>query len=124
MLERDCPYFMSIGMTYEQYWHGEPRMARAYYQAEKIRMEQRDADAWLIGAYVANAIDSIVGNHFRQKGATPAKYPDMPELTKKRLERVEREKKTPEEQDEQDAMFAKAYMKNMARMGKNWGKKG
>lgn len=123
MLEKDCPYFMSIGMTYDQYWHGDVHMARAFYRAEKLRQEQRDADAWLIGSYVGRAIDSTISNAFRKQGATPQKYPDMPDLMKKRLEEQQKKNGKSEEEQEQEAMFAEAYMRNMARMGKNWGKR-
>lgn len=111
-------------MTYDQYWYGDTKMARAFYKAEKNRQEQRDAQAWLIGSYVGRAIDSTIGNAFRKQGATPQKYPDIPDLTKKRMDEEEAKREKTEDQEEQESLFAEAYMRNMARMGKKWGKKG
>ena len=110
-------------MTYDQYWYGDVRMARAFYQAEKLRQERRDADAWRIGSYVADAINSTVGNAMRQTGTTKASYPKYPRLTQDRMEREALKRQKTEEQEEKEALFADAYMKNMLRIGKQWGRK-
>lgn len=109
-------------MTYEQYWYGDTRMVRAFYQAEKLRQEQKDADAWLYGSYVGQAIEATIGNAFR-KGGPPAKYPNMPNLTEKRM-REEEERRQKEEREERERVLALAWMNSFVRAGKNWGKKG
>ncbi len=94
-------------------------MVRAFLEADKQRQIRKNQDAWLQGAYFLKALDAIVGNAFRQKGQTPAEYPKEPiELN------LDIEKAGEKEQDEidRDAVFAKAYMMNMMRVGKNWGK--
>ena len=114
---------MSIGMTYEQYWFGDTRMARAFYQAEKIRQEQIDANAWLFGSYVGQAIEATIGNAFRKSGIPPQKYPEYPRLTEQRM-KEEEERRQGIEQEERDKTFALAWMSNFVQAGKNWGKKG
>lgn len=103
-------------MTYEQYWHGDPLMVRAYYKAEQIRQQRLSDEAWLQGAYFVKALDATVGNMFRNKGQKPAEYPAEPI-------RIAAEEKSAEEQEEEDAAFALAYMTQMMSVGKSWGKK-
>ena len=115
---------MAIGMTYEQYWYDDPLIVRAFYKAEKIRQTRLDEQAWMQGLYFQRALDSIVGNMFREKGAKPAEYPDRPllyEFKPKKAEKVE--KKQTVEIEEQEALWAKAWMTNFVQAGKNWGKK-
>lgn len=113
---------MSIGMTYEQYWYGDSHLAKVYYQAEKYRQEQRDTEAWLIGAYVVKAIEATVGNAFAKGGQPLIEYPEISMLTEKRLnEEAERRKSA--EQEENERLFALAWMTNFVNAGKNWGKK-
>ena len=112
---------MSIGMTYEQYWYGDTHMVRAFYRAEKLRQEQKDAEAWMIGSYVAEAITATVGAVFRKKGSQPETYPDLPRLMKKRMEEEE-ERRRSEEKAEKERLLALAWMTNFVQAGKNWGK--
>lgn len=58
-----CPYFMSIGMTYEQFWYGDPTIAEATFKSFKIK-EKREAKKikwtnWEIGLYVYEAICDV-----------------------------------------------------------------
>ena len=101
-------------MTYEQYWYGDPLMVRAYYQANELRKQRVDAEAWLYGAYVYKAVEVVVGNVLKKKGTPGSEYPAMPIVMKS-------EKKELDLPPEQQAVFAKAYMKQMIRAGKNWG---
>lgn len=110
---------MAIGMTYEQYWYGDPLMVRAYYKADKLRQQRINDEAWLHGAYVLRAIDATVGNMMRKKGAEPAQYPKQP-IELNNVEKTEYEKAR---EEENDTLFANAYMMNLMQVGKNWGKK-
>jgi len=67
-------------MTYEQYWYGEIRLAKAYADAERFRLEQREYDLWLQGAYFREALQSAlsVSEFFRAKGARPTPYRKEP----------------------------------------------
>lgn len=80
MFERDFPYFLSIGMTYEQYWYGDTRLVYDYIEAQKFRLEQREYEMWLQGAYFREALQSAlsVSEFFRAKGARPTQYPQKP----------------------------------------------
>ena len=110
---------MAIGMTYEQYWYGDPLMVRAFYKAFQLRQEQIDEQAWLNGVYVLRALDATVGNMFRKHGATPAEYPQEPmTLTSRR----QREAEASERRKAQEAVWARAWMESFVQAGKNFGK--
>lgn len=110
---------MALGMTYEQYWYGDPLMVRAFYKAYKLRQQRINDEAWLYGVYTYRALQSAlsVSDLFRpkdQQHATP--YPEKPiELAPETEEEKER-------REEQEAVYAQAYMSNMVLAGKNWGK--
>ena len=109
---------MAIGMTYEQYWYGDPLMVRAFYKAEQLRQQRMNEQAWLIGAYTYRALDSTVGNTMRKNGAKPSEYPEKPvELVKQEETKAEKE-----EREDKEEVYALAYMTNMVMAGKNWHK--
>lgn len=111
-------------MTYEQYWYGDPQMARAYFEADILRQERRNSEMWLMGAYVYDAISRLtpVLHAFAKRGTEPIKYMDAPyELEISRFrQKTEAEK---EKEAEREATFAYAYMMQFMEAGKNWGKK-
>lgn len=109
---------MAIGMTYEQYWYGDPLMVRDFYKAWKIRQQQINEQAWLNGVYFMKALEATVGNAMRKQGSQAIEYPSKPlELYKQ--EETEEQKFL---REEDEATFARAYMENMVLAGKNWKK--
>ena len=111
---------MAIGMTYEQYWYGDPLMVRAYYKADKLRKKREDETAWANGLYVLNALNATVGNMFRKSGQQPFEYPKEPFSVSKMKEN----KPKTEGDSEKEAIWAQAWMSSFVQAGKNWGKKG
>ena len=89
------PYYLAMGMTYEQYWYGETGLRKAYREAYRIRMEQAqritDVNNWYMGQYIMSALMAVplLVNGFVPKGAETRQYPDKPFL-----EKAEEEKKT------------------------------
>ena len=67
-----------IGMTYDQFWHGDVWLAKVYRDAEELRERRANVEAWRNGFYTASALSSTVGNMFRKKGSKPIKYMDRP----------------------------------------------
>lgn len=95
------PYYLSIGMTYEQFWDGDPTLAKYYREAEEIRNEKKNQELWLQGAYIYEAIADLspILHAFTKKGTKPEPYADSPyPITKKQQERIrlEKERKTAE----------------------------
>ena len=92
------PYYLSIGMTYEQFWNDDPMLCKYYREAEEMRNEKRNQELWLQGMYVYEAIADLSPrlHAFAKKGTKAQPYPDAPyPITKKQREkiRIEKEKK-------------------------------
>ena len=105
------PYYLAIGMTYEQYWNDDPEIATFYRKAEEIRNEKRNQELWLQGMYFYEALcdASPIFHDFAKKGTKPAPYPSHPySLTSKQIEeeRVEHERKV----SEKGKKFMEAFM--------------
>lgn len=88
--EKEFPFFLSIGMSYDQYWYGEPRLALSYYKAFEIEKERKNQEMWMNALYIYNTIGSFaeILPAFPKKGAKI--HPFMKEpipLTKKEMER-------------------------------------
>ena len=47
-------------MTYEQFWYGEPILAKQYREAEIYRRENRNYEAWLQGLYIHRAVTASI----------------------------------------------------------------
>lgn len=89
------PYYLSIGMTYEQFWNDDPMLTKYYREAEEIRNEKKNQELWLQGAYIYEAIADLspVLHAFAKKGTKPQPYVDSPyPITKKQQERIRIEK--------------------------------
>lgn len=92
------PYYLSIGMTYDQYWHGEPQLVKAYHEAQELKIERMNYEKWLQGLYVYQGIGALVPilNPFSKKKKAD-EYPKEPliisERARKRKE-IEKGNKT------------------------------
>ena len=96
------PYYLSIGMTYEQYWDGDPALPKYYRKADEIQRKRRNQELWLQGMYIYDALCDVapVFHAFAKKGTKPKPYPDHPyaltnhdrEEEREMLEKREREK--------------------------------
>ena len=69
------PTYLVYGMTYEQYWHGDPWLVRAYAQAYLLRRKVDNEQAWIQGAYIANAVTVAIANTFGKKKTDYLKKP-------------------------------------------------
>ena len=80
-------------MPSDLFWNGDAKMVRFYREADQIRMERTDAEAWLQGMYIYEALCDVapIYNTFAKKGTKPAPYTDAPYMTKKRKEEERQE---------------------------------
>lgn len=65
-----CAYYMSMGMTYEEYWFGSNDMLRHYRSAYLLKCQAENQKMWLQGLYMQQAIASCLDKK--------AKYPQEP----------------------------------------------
>lgn len=57
----DCfPFYLSIGMSSEEYWNGDPTLTRGFREAFKIKQENVNREAWLNGLYFYDAVTSAM----------------------------------------------------------------
>lgn len=85
--EEVCSHYISMGMTYEQFWYGKPDMVIYYRDAHTIRNKARNQELWLQGKYILDAI----GACFDSKHKYPKEPYDI--YPKTRAEREEEAKR-------------------------------
>lgn len=59
LFEEQCPFYMSIGMTYDEFWYGDPNRAIYYRKANELKKRQINEQMWLQGMYVYEAICDV-----------------------------------------------------------------
>lgn len=98
IFEEVFPYYLAVGMTYEQFWHDLPELAAAFRKADEIKKRRVNEELWLAGIYTAEALASTVGNMF-SKGSK-YQYPSEPKpiTVSEAQERQEREQRARMEQ--------------------------
>ena len=74
------PFYLSIGMSPEQYWDGDPALAKHYRKADELRRKRRNEELWLQGMYIYEALCDVspMMNAFAKKGTKPRPYSDHP----------------------------------------------
>ena len=77
--EELCGYYMSIGMTYEDYWDGDNCKAKYYRQMDEMKRERKNYELWLQGAYFYEALLDVspVFNPLNKK-KNPFPYRESP----------------------------------------------
>ena len=100
IFEKYFPFYLSIGMSYDQYWKGDVWLAKHYYLAYKQKMEReqmfRNQNAWLQGLYFYEALLDVspIMHAFAPKGTKPLPYRDKPiPITQEEIENDEQEKR-------------------------------
>ena len=53
---QQLPFYLSIGMTWDQYWNEDSTLVKYYREAYKLRLKERNADLWLQGLYFYHAL--------------------------------------------------------------------
>ena len=105
IFDDQCAYYISIGMTYTEYWDGDAMMPRFYRKAEELKQKRENYNAWLQGAYVYEAIKDLAPsiNAFSKGHSKPYRDTVIP-ITPTEI-REHEEKKKKERYDENLARF-------------------
>lgn len=113
---KSCPFFISIGMTYEQFWYEDPTIANMYLEAFKMK-EKREIEktkwiTWEQGLYVYEAICDVspVLRAF-SKATKPLPYPEKPHGVE---EKIKEDKKIKELEKERDMYRTQIFFQNWA----------
>ena len=118
IFEECFPFYLAIGMSYEQYWESDPKLAQYYRKAYKIRQDEINNNAWLQGMYVYDAVSTALHNALRGMGKNkpPAKdYAKHPYEFKNRV-KTEAEKQREIEIEQEKAA---AWMENFVRINQS-----
>lgn len=75
-----CPQYMSIGVSFQEYWHGDYTQLAYYAKAFEVQRERANYDAWLQGAYVYDAVCMVspILRAFAKSGTKPVPYHKEP----------------------------------------------
>lgn len=60
IFETQCPFYMSIGMTYDEFWEESADRVIAYRKAYILRQKRNNANAWAQGRYIYDALSAVV----------------------------------------------------------------
>ena len=72
------PYYLMAGMTYDQFWDGDPSLTIAYRRKLELEDKRFNERAWLQGQYNYIGVATALANGFRKKGAKTQDYPKEP----------------------------------------------
>ena len=74
------PYYLAIGMTYDQYWNSDPTLVKYYRKADELRKERVNEELWLQGMYIYEALCDVspVLHAYAKKGTKPQPYSKKP----------------------------------------------
>ena len=114
------PYYLAIGMTYEQFWEQDCELVIYYRKAAEIKQSLQNQQAWLQGAYFYEAIldASPILHDYVKKGTKPIPYRNEPY-------EFGLDKEAKQLQDAEKDARAKAYMEAFAAsMNKKFSQKG
>ena len=95
------PYYLAIGMTYDQYWNDDPTLVKYYRKAAEIQKERRNEELWLQGMYIYEALCDVspILHAYAKKGTKPTPYSEKPYSiteTQRKHEEEERARKIAE----------------------------
>ena len=94
LFEHECPYYMSYGMSFNEYWYGEAYLVKFYREAYKLKIRYDDVFMWKQGMYIYEALCDVspILHAFSKKGAKPLQYRSQPMSEELREDRTEKEK--------------------------------
>ena len=76
LFEHECPYYMSYGMSLEDYWYGDAYLVKFYRDAYKLKIRYDDVFMWKQGMYIYEALCDVspILHAFSKKGTKPLQY--------------------------------------------------
>lgn len=116
-----CPHFLSIGMTYEQFWYGDVTMTKDYLKAYKIKAKRENEieqwNIWKQGMYIYEALCDVspVLHAFSKNGTKPLPYSEVPYGMEKYKQEIEENKEPTEQEKENERLRAIVFFSNWAK---------
>lgn len=69
------PFYLSMGMSYDEFWEYDCQLVKAYDESYKQRMRDNNFLAWLNGRYVFEAVGAVIGSSFGKKSVKYVEHP-------------------------------------------------
>ncbi len=92
------PYYLAIGMTYDQFWNEDCCLVKYYREAHELKRRERNQELWVQGMYIYEALCKVspIMRAFAKKGTKPLPYASEPyPLSRKEIrEQADREEKS------------------------------
>lgn len=114
LFEKQCPIYMSYGMSYDEFWHGDLYLTKFYRESYLIQVKQKDEELWMQGMYIYEALCKVspILHAFSKKGTKPLPFSEKPYLSNSPTIKTQEEK----EQEEKNAqLIARLHFENWAR---------
>lgn len=73
-----CAFYMLCGVPCEEFWNGDYTTLKYYVRCHELRNEQKNQEMWLQGAYILEAVRSVVSNALSKNGKGGSEYPKEP----------------------------------------------
>ena len=89
------PYYLSIGMSYDQFWNDDVNLVKYYRKADELKVERKNQEMWLQGLYIYEALCDVapIMHAFAKKGTKAQSYSEKPYSITERQRRLEEEEK-------------------------------
>ena len=115
IFEECFPFYLAIGMSFAEYWAGDPSLVQYYRKAYRIKQEEINNNAWLQGMYIYDAVSTALYNSLRGLGKQkpPAKEYAKHPYKFKGKEKTDEEKAKEVEIEQEKAA---AWMENFVRI--------
>ena len=80
IFEKVLPFYISIGMSHEQFWDGDVSLVKAYRKAYEYKKQEWNVQAYLYGLYTYDVLLRVapIYHAFAKKGTKPIPYRDQP----------------------------------------------
>ena len=118
IFEECFPFYLAIGMSFAEYWEGDPKLTQYYRKAYQIKQDEINNTAWLQGMYIYDAVSTALHNALRGMGKVkppPKEYAKQPYEFKNRVKtEAEKAKEIKIEQEK-----AAAWMENFVRINQS-----
>lgn len=114
IFNQQFPYYLTMGMSYEEFWHGRFDLVKSYREAYKLRQEIKDYDFWKQGLYFYEALIDVspILQAFAKKGTRPRPYPEKPYGLKDEESESEEDK---QRKIENERLKAKVHFMNLTK---------
>jgi len=84
-----CPFLMSIGQSRDEFWYGDPSASLDYIQADELRQDRENHNAWLQGFYISQGMEVALLNSAEKKAKSQINYLQTVQLLPRSQEQLE-----------------------------------